>query len=339
MAKPLRLALYACFAALFFCRSVFASAGEVSNIGLETSRHVEEKADISFADSIILGLVEGITEFLPVSSTGHLIITNHFLGLDSDTPLKTSDNKTVYISKGGEKIPYTIKNAADAYCIIIQIGAIAAVALLYRKSLLRMLNGLLGKDAGGLKLFINLVVAFIPTAVIGLIFNDFIEKVLFGIYPVIFALFAGGILMLYAQKWYDRKNSAEGTDIYNMSCKQALMVGFLQCVAMWPGTSRSMMTILGGYFAGLKPAQAAQFSFLLGLATLSAASLYKIVKDGANMAQGISLAPMALGLAVAFVSAAISVKWLVGFLTRHGLAPFAWYRFLIAILLLVLFIF
>ncbi len=343
MSKPGRIILCVCTAALFFCARIFAA--ETPGSALPETRDAKSSAaknDISFTDSVILGFVEGITEFLPVSSTGHLIITNHFLGLNSDIPLKDSDGNTVYTIKNGEKKPYTINNAANAYCIIIQLGAIAAVAFIYRKSLLRMLKGLLGKDPAGLKLLVNIVAAFMPAALIGITFNDLIESVLFGVYPVIFALFAGGVLMLFAQKWYDNKKAAHNstdTDMYDMSIKQALTVGILQCVAMWPGTSRSMMTILGGYFAGLKPAQAAQFSFLLGLVTLGAACFFKIVKEGANISQGISLVPLAVGLAVAFVSAALSVKWLVAFLTKHGLAPFAWYRFVLAALLLALLVF
>jgi len=301
------------------------------------------KSDISYFDAAVLGLVEGITEYLPVSSTGHLIISNRLLGLDSDTPLKNADGETIYLKKasnGAEAVPYTMKHAADAYAVIIQIGAIFAVALLYRGSILRMALGLLGKDRSGLMLLRNLLAAFIPAALVGFLLHDAIEEFLFGVYPVIFALAAGGILMLYIQKRYDAahaSNSVRSPEIFELTLHQSLIVGVLQCVALWPGTSRSMMTILGGYVVGLKPARAAEFSFLLGLVTLSAASLFKMLKDGQCIAAALSVGPLALGLAVAFVSAALSVKWLVGFLTRRGLAPFAYYRFAIAALLMILF--
>lgn len=292
-----------------------------------------EKNDINYLDAAVLGFVEGVTEFLPVSSTGHLILANAFLHLDSESPLTNDSGKIVRDKKNR---PYTLKMAADAYAIIIQIGAILAVAMLYRLDILAMLAGLLGKSKEGLKLTINLIVAFMPAAVIGLLIHDFIEEKLFGVLPVIIALAAGGVLMFIAQKIYDKRATDEHRKyprMEEMTVRQALLVGMLQCVAMCPGTSRSMMTILGGYAAGLKPADAARFSFLLGLITLSAASAFKMLKDGEAILQTISIPPLALGLIVAFFSALLSVKWLVGFLTRRGLTPFAWYRIAIALLL------
>ena len=251
-----------------------------------------QKGDIGMLDAFVLGLVEGITEFLPISSTGHLILANSFLGLDSQEPLLTPEGKSLKNSSGEA---YTMKMAADAYAIIIQFGAILAVALLYRNSVLQMLMGLAGRSKDGLKLAANLFVAFLPAAIAGVMLHDFIESNLFGV-----------------------------------RAGQALLVGMLQCVAMWPGTSRSMMTILGGYAAGLRPAEAAKFSFLLGLVTLTAASFFKIFKDGEAIVKTISITPLAFGLVVAFVSSALSVSWLVRFLTRRGLAPFAWYRLALA---------
>ncbi len=295
----------------------------------------QEKTDISYSDALILGLVEGITEYLPVSSTGHLILTNALLNLDADTPLSAADGSPIFDDGGN---PYTMKSAADAYVIMIQFGAIAAVALMYRKSLLKMLMGILGKDREGLILMRNLIAAFLPAAIVGLILHDAIERELFGVKPVIIALAVGAMLMFAVQKMYDKKlfKSGVNSSVENMTLGQSLTVGVLQCVAMWPGTSRSMMTILGGYLAGLKPADAAKFSFLLGLITLTTASMFKTLKDGQNMLQALSAGPLALGLLVAFVSAALSVKWLIGFLTKRGLAPFAWYRLLLAAALYLL---
>ncbi len=271
-------------------------------------------------DAIILGLVEGITEYLPVSSTGHLIITSSLLGLDRDA---------------------ATKSAVDAFNIVIQGGAILAVIGLYRVRVWSMIRGLLGRDAPGRKLFLNLVVAFLPAAVFGVLLDDLIEAFLFRPWPVIIALALGGLLLIGMKRWQDRvfasaENEGEGgrtfTDIEHLSWKQALVVGLLQCVAMIPGTSRSMMTIVGGMFIGLRPKQAAEFSFLLGLPTLGGACVYKSLKSGEEIAS-LGAVPILLGIAVATVSAAFAVKWLVGYLAKHGLAVFGWYRIALAAVL------
>ena len=275
-------------------------------------------------DAIILGLVEGITEYLPVSSTGHLIITSSLLGLDRDA---------------------ATKSAVDAFNIVIQGGAILAVIGLYRVRVWSMIQGLLGRDVIGRKLFLNLVVAFLPAAVFGVMLDDLIEAFLFKPWPVIIALALGGLLLIGMKRWQDRvfasaENEEEGqggggrtfTDIEHLSWKQALVVGLLQCVAMIPGTSRSMMTIVGGMFIGLRPKQAAEFSFLLGLPTLGGACVYKSLKSGDEIAS-LGAVPILLGIAVATVSAAFAVKWLVGYLAKHGLAVFGWYRLALAAVL------
>jgi undecaprenyl-diphosphatase len=297
----------------------------------------------TYSDAAILGLVEGITEYLPVSSTGHLILTNAALGLDSETPLLNRDGEILWIedseSADGQR-PFTLSNAADAYAIIIQFGAILAVVILYWKRLLTILMGVLGKDPDGLRLLRNLVVAFLPAAGFGLLLDDWIEAALFGIIPVVIALVAGSLLMLAVEFWHRRKNSNKpqsGPDLHELSTRQCLTVGCLQCLAMWPGTSRSMMTIVGGYLIGLSPVRAAEFSFLLGLITLSAASAYKALSVGPQILQTVPLGPLLLGIAVATVSAALAVKWLVTFLTRHGLSLFAWYRLGLAALVLLTF--
>lgn len=316
-----------------------ASANKIEEQAAKKTSKINTKKDISYTDSLVLGLVEGVTEFLPVSSTGHLILANAFLELDSQEPLLDATSSPIIGKKGD---PYTMKMAADAYAIIIQFGAILAVAIIYWKSILQMLMGLIGKNRTGLKVLTNLIVAFLPAAVIGLLIHNFIEENLFGVKPVIIALAAGAILMFIVQKIYDKRaqdSSKKYPTMEEMTVSQALLVGVLQCVAMWPGTSRSMMTILGGYIAGLRPADAAKFSFLLGLVTLSAASFFKVLKDGDAIVRTISIAPLALGLLVAFISAALSVKWLVGFLTRRGLAPFAWYRLILAAALCILLLF
>lgn len=299
-----------------------------------------KNADMDNLDAIVLGVVEGLTEFLPVSSTGHLILANNFLHLDSVEPLENSKGEIVYSDKieNGKKVPYTMKAAADAYAIIIQIAAIAAVAFLYWRDFLSMLLGVLGKSRNGLMLARNIVVSFIPAAIIGFLFHDLIEEYLFGVLPVIAALAIGALVMIFFQRKYEKsfKTDAPALELHSLTIKQSLIVGFMQCVALFPGTSRSMMTILGAYFVGLRPVEAAKFSFILGFVTLSAASCYKMLKDGRMMLEVISPTPLALGLVVAFVSSLLAAKWLVGFLNRKGLVPFAIYRLLLAAILLLL---
>lgn len=273
----------------------------------------------------ILGLVEGITEYLPVSSTGHLILTASFLGLDA---------------------PET-KSAVDAFNIVIQGGAILAVAGLYWPRILQMILGLMGKDAAGLRLLTNLVVAFMPAAVLGLLLDDLIEAHLFRPAPVLAALFLGGVWMIWIDRRAARRSADapeaddQGLTIDRMTWKHAIGVGFFQCVAMWPGTSRSMMTIAGGMMMGLRRREAAEFSFLLGLPTLGAACVYKLAKNlkessdagTPNLFEQLGWTSVLIGIAVATVSAALAVRWLVGFLTKHGLSAFGWYRIVFAIVL------
>lgn len=332
--KRLLTVFFLTFAAVLSAQVVNEIAPDPSAIPAETRTTAKPaKNDISYSDSVVLGLVEGLTEYLPVSSTGHLILANSFLGLDDEEPLVDANGDAI-LNKNFE--PLTLKAAADAYAIVIQLGAIFAVAIIYWESLLKMLFGLIGKNPEGLRLLRNLIAAFLPAAIVGLLAHDFIERVLFGVVPVIAALFFGAILMVVVQRRFDKANAfacTRFTKLSDMKVRSALLVGILQCIAMWPGTSRSMMTIIGGYAAGLKPADSAKFSFLLGLITLSAASLFKIVKDGDAVLRAISVGPLCLGMFVAFVAAAVSVKWFVGFLTRRGLVPFAYYRILLAALL------
>ncbi len=309
-------------------RSIKKSAAIAALVGAAASTFAETpKSDISYSDSAILGLVEGITEYLPVSSTGHLIIANAFLGLDRETPL-TDKNGLPLLDSDNKQ--YTIKTLADAYSIVIQFGAIAAVALLYRRHIMAMFFGLLGKNPAGLKLLVNLFAAFVPAAAVGLLLHRTIETHLFGVAPVICALAGGAVVMWFAQKKYDSAKNSKKTEIEDLSVRQSLVVGVFQCAALLPGTSRSMMTILGGYVAGLDAKNSATFSFLLGLLTLTAASAFKVYKDGEAMFDALSADSLLLGLAVAFVSAAVAVKWLVGFITRRGLVPFAVYRLVVA---------
>lgn len=275
---------------------------------------------MTLLDAIILGLVEGVTEYLPVSSTGHLILTSALLGLD------TPDQKA----------------AVDTFNIAIQGGAILAVLGLYFPRVIQMLRGLVGKDPVGRRLLINLFIAFLPAAILGVLLNDLIEANLFRPVPVLAALFVGGVWMIWLGKGRARTDSSEpALTIETMTWKHALGIGCFQVVAMWPGTSRSMMTIAGGTVLGLHPKQAAEFSFLLGLPTLGGACVYSLAKDwkeahdtgGQMMIEQLGWAPVVVGVLVATVAAAFAVKFLVGFLNRHGLAAFGWYRIALALLL------
>jgi len=293
-------------------------------------------AELSLSDSVILGTVEGITEYLPVSSTGHLIIASHLLGLDSDEPLKTASGKTLWYKKpsADEPLgqPLTLKLAADTYTILVQFGAIAAVALLYWRQLLSLLNGLLGRDPQGLLLLRNLLIAFLPAAVVGFLLHDWIDEHLFSIGAVIGAQVAGAFLIFGAEAYRKRRNAVvvPTDESPPLKLRQAFNIGLLQCAALWPGMSRSMMTIIGGYLAGLNPRRSAEFSFLLGLVTLSAATVFKTYKSGAAMIDVFGWTHVLIGCVVAAITAALAVKFLVGWLSRHGMIVFAYYRLVFA---------
>lgn len=260
--------------------------------------------------SLILGLVEGLTEYLPVSSTGHLIITQHLLGIGKSS-------------------------AMDAFEICVQGGAILAVLGLYRRRVTEMLQGLLGHNPAGLRLLINMVVGFLPAAVIGLICATLIKHYLFNAATVCISWAIGGIVILLWVR--SRKHSGkgfDGTPLEELSWKGALGIGFMQCIAMIPGTSRSLMTMLGGLCVGLSVPAAVEFSFLLGLITLGAATAHDALKHGSEMMTEIGWAPLLAGTVMAWASAIVAVKWMVGYLNRHSLAIFGWYRLAAAAVML-----
>jgi undecaprenyl-diphosphatase len=275
---------------------------------------------LGIIDAVILGIVEGVTEYLPISSTGHLVLARSLLGLDS---------------------PEDVRRNVDALLIVIQGGAILAVLGLYRSAVGRMILGLLGKDRQGLVLLRNIVIAFLPAMVLGPLLDSWIEQRLMHIGPVLLALALGGVIMILADRRF-RSDAEHDTDRTgaDLSALAALQIGLLQCVAMWPGTSRSMVTILGGMMVGLRPARAAEFSFLLGLPTLGGATVYKLagnlLGDEPNMFAVLGWMPVTVGIIVATISAALAIRWLVGYLTTHGLAVFGWYRIVLAAVLLAL---
>ena len=267
---------------------------------------------MSLLQAVILGVVEGFTEYLPVSSTGHLILTQRILG-----------------------IPETA--AANAFAICIQAGAILAVLGLYRNRVREMISGILGKagfgtpNETGFQLSTNVVVAFLPAAFIGLLLDDVIERKLFGLWPIVTAWFVGGAAILCVVWCHQQKNWADGRSLEGLTLSMALAVGLLQCLAMWPGTSRSLVTIVGGVVVGLNLTAAVEFSFLLGVVTLLAATVYKAKDAGPLMIAEYGWLPMIIGSMAAWLSAVFAVKWMVGFLKRRGMGLFGYYRVALAV--------
>lgn len=253
---------------------------------------------MDFWQALVLGLIEGLTEYLPVSSTGHLLVAQRLMGI---APTE----------------------ASAAYAIVIQAGAILAVLLLYRARVGQMFRGLAGRDAGGARLAVALIIAFLPAAVLGLATDDLLEQYLFGPWPIVAAWLVGGLLLLV---YRGPARPAEGRGLESVTWQTALVIGLAQALALWPGVSRSLATILGGLGAGLSMAAAVEFSFLLGLLTLSAATVYKGLGSGAAIlgAYGV-LAPL-VGFVVAALSAAAAVRWMVAWLSHRSLAIFGWWR-------------
>ena len=303
--------------------SVLAQSASAPETSDDPSESTPQNA-LTYSQSAVLGVIEGLTEYLPVSSTGHLILADYFFDRSSDV---TSNPAELDTSRA----------ARNAYLIVIQGGAILAVLLIYWKKVLGILMGLLGRNPQGLALGLKVLVAFIPAALVGPFLNDLIEAKLFNPVSVCIALVLGAVVMIVVEKRRTpRDSSTDGhttpshKTMEDLSYREALMIGVAQCFAMWPGMSRSMVTIVGGYLAGLEARAAAEFSFLLGLVTLSAASCYSLLKSGSAIVEQINMGPALFGILVATVVAFLAVKWFVGFLTRHGMLVFAIYRLILA---------
>ncbi len=267
-------------------------------------------APMEWWQALILGVVEGLTEFVPVSSTGHLILTGAWLGLDATEAQKA---------------------AVDAFDIVIQAGAWLACCLYYMRWIGKRLIGVLSDDviaaAAGWRLIFNLMVAFVPVMVIGLLFRKAIKAVLFGPLPVAVALAVGGVVMLIADR-LRRDDAVDNLD--HMTMRQAMVIGVAQCFALIPGTSRSMSTIIGGMAAGLSAKAAADFSFLLAIPVLGAATAYELLREWHVMSAHIGWLAMVVGLVASFAVGWASISVFLRIIVAKGLAPFGLYRIVLA---------
>jgi undecaprenyl-diphosphatase len=264
------------------------------------------QGSMSLVTSVVLGAVEGITEYLPVSSTGHLLLAEKLLGMWRNA---------------------TEKSAAEAYAICIQLGAILAVFIISFGRIRRMVLGLFGRDAGGLRLLGNMVIAFIPAAVAGLLLEDRIKGYLFTMPAVAAAWAVGGLFILIFLR---KPGSQGGKTLEEMGWDTALIIGLAQCFALWPGVSRSLCTMGAGILLGLSVPAAVEFSFLLGLLTLGAATIYEAISKGRDIITAFGWVSPAVGMVVAGVTAFIAVRWMISYLTRRSPAVFGWYRLVIA---------
>jgi undecaprenyl-diphosphatase len=245
-------------------------------------------------ETIIIAIVEGLTEFLPVSSTGHMIIAQHLLGVESTGFVK-------------------------AFLVNIQFGAILSVLALYFKRFFQTAH-----------FYYKLFVAFLPAAVIGFLLGDYIDALLENVFVVALMLLLGGILMLFVDKWFNKPSGEQVT------YPKAFKIGLFQCIAMIPGVSRSMATIVGGMAQKLTRKDAAEFSFFLAVPTMAAASAYKLLKDYEVLFESRNVSLLVVGNVVSFVVALLAIKFFIHFLTKYGFKLFGYYRIVVGVVLLVL---
>jgi undecaprenyl-diphosphatase len=271
--------------------------------------------NMSVFEAIIIAIVEGLTEFLPVSSTGHMIITQNVLGVESTEFVK-------------------------AFTFIIQFGAILSVVVLYWKRFFQLNRTPLPEGASKLKQFLHkfdfywkLLVAFIPAAVLGLLFSDAIDAMLERVEVVAVMLVIGGIFMLYCDKIFNK-----GSDDTKFTEKRAFMVGLYQCISMIPGVSRSMATIVGGMSQRMTRKAAAEFSFFLAVPTMFAATvykMYKLFKEGGTEIIMDNMVVLIVGNVVAFIVAMLAIKFFISYVQKYGFKAFGWYRIIVGGLILV----
>ncbi len=258
--------------------------------------------------ALVMAVVEGLTEFLPISSTGHLILTGALIGFHDDK--------------------------AKLFDVVIQAGAILAVCWEYRRRLLLVTLGL-PNDRVAQRFALNVVIAFLPLAVLGVLFHSQIKQFLFAPVPVAAAFIVGGILILWVEQLYARRDeSAMVREMEAMSWRHALKIGLIQALALIPGTSRAGASIVGGMALGLSRRTATEFSFFVGIPTLIGAAVYDLYKQGHLLTMA-DLPHFSVGFVGAFVSAFLCMRWLLRFVERHTLNGFAWYRIAFGALVLV----
>lgn len=272
--------------------------------------------DLTTLQTIIIAIVEGLTEFLPVSSTGHMIIAQNMLGVESTEFVK-------------------------AFTVIIQFGAILSVICLYWKRFFRLNHTPAPQGAGAVKRLLHkfdfywkLLVAFIPAAVLGFLFSDKIDELLESVTVVAVMLVVGGIFMLFCDKIFSR-----GEEGMELTEKKAFSIGLFQCIAMIPGVSRSMATIVGGMSQKLTRKDAAEFSFFLAVPTMFAATAYKVLKlfmSGGTEVLVNNMSALIIGNVVAFVVALLAIKFFISFVTKYGFKAFGWYRIIVGGVILVM---
>ena len=252
--------------------------------------------EASLLTIILLGIVEGVTEFIPVSSTGHLILAGALLGYD--------------------------EHQWKVFNVVIQLGAILAVVVLYWRTFLAVLAGLVRRQPEAWRFLRNVAVAFLPSAAVGLALHSQIEVMLGSPAIVAVALVLGGLAILVIEKL-----APEGTEkgVADISLGKAVGIGLIQCLSMVPGVSRSGATILGGLSLGVERRTAAEFSFFLAIPTMLGASTLELVKNSDDLGAA-GLEGIVIGFVVSFVVALLVIRWFLGIVTRHGFAPFAWYR-------------
>jgi len=259
---------------------------------------------MGWLDAVLLGLLEGLTEFLPVSSTGHLILLGDLLGHEGE--------------------------AAKSLDIVIQLGAIVAVAVYFRARLATLGRGLVKREAADLRLAGALIAGFVPTAVAGLALHRVVKAHLFGPVPVAAALIVGGLIMVGIERYRAARTITGAEGLEHVTVTRGFLVGLAQCLSLWPGSSRSMTTIVGGQLCGLSTKTAAEFSFLLALPTLGAATVYDFYRNG-HLILALPEGPtvLAVGLGVSFLVAWAVVALFLKHVGRLGLAPFGVYRILL----------
>ena len=266
---------------------------------------------VLFLKAAIMGVVEGLTEFLPISSTGHLILAGSLLGFGDDM--------------GADK--------AKVFDIAIQTGAIFAVVLVYWQRLLSTVKGL-GSEPQAQRFAINVIVGFLPAVVLGLPFGKLIKEHLFTPTVVATTFILGGLIILWAERRAKGAGPSRVVTVDDMTALDALKVGLVQCLALVPGTSRSGASIIGGMMMGLSRHAATEFSFFLGIPTLIGAGAYSLYKEREILSM--ADAPLFItGLILAFISAWICVRWLLRYVSTHDFVPFAWYRIAFGLLILI----